>query len=57
MDDNEKLYRAAMQRIDELVDEVLQIVNYVSEENMYERDWVISRFREKFNEKVKEIDV
>lgn len=48
MDEN-VLYREAMNRIDELVEEVFSICDSVAEENYYERDWVLEVFREKFN--------
>ena len=43
------LYKHAMKRVAELVEEVLQICDEVADENKYERDWVLDRFREKFN--------
>lgn len=45
----ESLYKEAMQRIDELVKEVLIICNEVADENHYEKEWVLDRFREKFS--------
>lgn len=49
MDEEEKLYKKAMERIDELVAEVLQSCNDVADENHYEKEWVLDRFRERFN--------
>ncbi|NEZ44366.1 hypothetical protein GQA12_22875 [Paenibacillus alvei] len=43
------LYKQAMKRISELVEEVLEICDDVANENHYERDWVLDRFREQFN--------
>ncbi|WP_179087293.1 hypothetical protein [Paenibacillus glucanolyticus] len=43
------LYNEAMDRIDELVQEVIEICDKVAEDNDYEKDWVLERFREKFN--------
>lgn len=47
--DESMLYKQAMIRIDELVEEVMQICDEVAEENHYERVWVLERFRERFN--------
>lgn len=49
MSDESKLYKEAMERIDELVEEVLQTCLEVADENHYERIGVLERFREKFN--------
>ncbi|MED3554205.1 hypothetical protein [Cytobacillus praedii] len=49
MSDESMLYKQAMIRIDELVEEVMQICDEVAEENHYERVWVLERFRERFN--------
>jgi hypothetical protein len=43
------LYKQAMKRIDELVEEVLQICDEVADENHYQREWVLDQFRDKFN--------
>jgi hypothetical protein len=43
------LYKQAMKRITELVEEVFQICVEVADENQYEREWVLDRFREQFN--------
>jgi hypothetical protein len=48
-DENEKVYQQAMKRVDELVEEVYQTISYVAEENHYGKDWVLERFRERFN--------
>jgi hypothetical protein len=48
-DNNDILFKQAMKRIDELVDEVLEICNTVAEENDYEKEWVLDMFKEKFN--------
>ncbi|KJD43319.1 hypothetical protein QD47_23405 [Paenibacillus terrae] len=44
-----RIYKQAMRRIDELVEEVFQICDDVADTNHYEKDWVLDRFREKFN--------
>lgn len=49
MSDESKLYKEAMERIDELVEEVVQTCIEVADENHYERVWVLERFRERFN--------
>lgn len=49
MSDDSTLYKEAMKRIDELVEEVLQTCNEVADENHYERAWVLDKFRERFN--------
>ncbi|QPA61340.1 hypothetical protein [Lysinibacillus sphaericus] len=49
MSEDEKVYKQAMERMDELVEEVIQICIDVAEENHYEREWVLERFRAKFN--------
>nr|WP_301289987.1 hypothetical protein [Paenibacillus sp. 1781tsa1] len=54
MDDDKKLYKKAIERIDELVDEVLQTCNEVADDNHYDRDWVLDRFRTRFNRARKE---
>lgn len=49
MSDESTLYKQATKRIDELVEEVLQTCDEVADENHYEREWVLGRFRERFN--------
>lgn len=49
MSGDDDLYKEAMMRMDELVEEVLQFCDDVADNNNYERDWVLDRFREKFN--------
>jgi len=44
-----ELYNQAMRRVDDLVEEVIETCCDVADENHYERDWVLDRFREKFN--------
>lgn len=46
---DEILYKQALERIDELVDEVIQTCLEVADENDYEKIWVLERFRERFN--------
>lgn len=43
------LYKQAMKRMDELIEEVFQICDDVADENHYEREWVLEAFRAKFN--------
>lgn len=47
--DEESIYEQAMKCIDDLVDEVIQRCNYVADQNHFESDWVLDRFREAFN--------
>lgn len=49
MSDESEIYNEAMERIDVLVEEVLETCLEVADENDYERVWVLERFREKFN--------
>jgi len=49
LSEDEKVYKQAMERIDELVEEVIQNCIDVADENHYERGWVLDRFRAKFN--------
>jgi hypothetical protein len=49
MSDEDKLYKEAMDRINELVEDVMQTCEEVADENDYGRDWVLDRFREQFN--------
>lgn len=49
MSEEEILYNQAMKRISELVEEVLESCDDLANENHYERDWVLDRFREQFN--------
>ncbi|MFE3573924.1 hypothetical protein [Lysinibacillus sp. NPDC059133] len=49
MSEDEKVYKQAMKRMDELVEEVIQTCIDVADENHYERVWVLERFRAKFN--------
>lgn len=46
--ENAEIYKQAMKRIDELVEEVMQTCNDVALKNHYEPDWVLDRFRERF---------
>lgn len=48
-EEDKVLYKQAMKRIDELVEEVMLSCDEVAEENHYERQWVLERFRERFN--------
>lgn len=50
MSDDSKLYKEAMERIDELVEEVMQTCEEVADENHYERVWVLEKFRDRFNQ-------
>lgn len=49
LSEDEKVYKEAMSRMDELVEEVIQTCIDVADENHYERAWVLDRFRAKFN--------
>lgn len=53
MENNEKLYFEALAVVENLVDEVIERCNEVAEENHFEREWVLRRFRERFNAKVR----
>lgn len=50
MSDESKLYKEAMERIDELVEEVMQTCEELADENHYERVWVLEKFRDRFNQ-------
>ncbi|MCC2250517.1 hypothetical protein JUJ52_11145 [Virgibacillus sp. AGTR] len=54
MSDESKIYKEAMERIYELVEEVIETCLEVADENHYERVWVLERFREKFNKAKRE---
>ena len=43
------VYQEAIERINQLVDEVIQICDEVAEDNHYEREWVLEEFRKAFN--------
>lgn len=43
------LYKQAMKRVNELIEEVFQICDDVADENYYEREWVLVAFRAIFN--------
>ena len=43
------VYQEAIERINQLVDEVIQICDGVAEDNHYEREWVLEEFRKAFN--------
>lgn len=49
LSEDEKVYKEAMKRMDELVDEVIQTCIEVADDNDYERSWVLDRFRSRFN--------
>lgn len=49
LSEEDMLCKQAMKRVAELVEEVIQICDEVADENHYERDWVLDRFREQFN--------
>lgn len=51
----ELLYNSAMNRMNELADDVAQECCKVACDNHYERDWILERFRECFNKKVREL--
>ncbi len=54
MSDDNKLYKQAMERIDELVEEVIETCLEVADENDYERVWVLEHFRKRFNKTKRE---
>lgn len=49
MADESNIYKQAMERIDDLVEEVVQTCLEVADDNHYERIWVLEQFRERFN--------
>jgi len=53
---DEELLIDALRKMDELVDEVFETIIDVADENNFEREWVIERFREKFNRAKKELN-
>lgn len=52
--EEEKLYNTAMEKIDDLVQEVFERCDEVAKENHFEQEWVLGRFRERFNRKKRE---
>lgn len=54
--EEDTLYNEAMKRIDELVKEVMYICEEVAEQNNYDKEWVLDRFREKFNKAKRELN-
>ncbi|MFC5402279.1 hypothetical protein [Cohnella soli] len=49
MSEEDKLYKQAMKCVAALVDEVIKRCDEVAEENHFERDWVLDKFREQFS--------
>ncbi|WP_179123884.1 hypothetical protein [Paraliobacillus ryukyuensis] len=49
MSDESNLYDEAIERIDELVQDVIQTCDEVADKNHYEKEWVLDRFRDRFN--------
>lgn len=45
----DKIYKQAMNCINDLVEEVIQRCDDVADENNYERDWVLEQFKNAFN--------
>jgi len=54
--DDEELLIDALRKMDELVDDVFEAINDVADQNDFEREWVIEKFREKFNRAKKELN-
>ncbi len=50
------LYRQAMKRVDELVEEVFNTCEEVADQNHYEKAWVLDKFREKFTKVKKQYE-
>lgn len=48
MTDEEKVYKEALNAVDELVQEVLARCDAVAEANHFEPEWVLDRFKERF---------
>ena len=53
--DEETIYALAMEEVEALAKEAIDRCCEVADENNYERDWIIARFRERFNKKTKDI--
>ena len=49
MTEDERVYKAAMERVDALVQEVIDLCDEVAEEGHYEKEWVFQTFRSKLN--------
>lgn len=49
------LLQKANKDVDRLVDYVLQDIQETADNYDYQREWVIEKFREKFNKKVREM--
>ena len=46
---DDQLYLQAMAVVDRLVEDVLKTCGEVADENHFEKEWVLDRFREQFN--------
>ena len=47
--DEDIVYQEAIERINQLVDEVIKACDEVAEDNHYEKEWVLEEFRKAFN--------
>lgn len=54
-EEDKAVYKQAMKRIDELVEQVMQTCDEVADENHYDRIWVMERFRDRFNQAKRKI--
>lgn len=52
---HDDIYEEACTRIDEVVADVLEQLDEVADDADYQREWVIERFRDRFNSKVRKI--
>lgn len=55
-DTEEIFFKEAMKRIGDLVEEVFIICEDVANDNDYDREWVLDRFREEFNKAKRKIN-
>jgi len=54
MNEEERIYKEATKRIDEMVQEVFTMCDTVADLYDYEKEWVFERFRERFNKAKRE---
>ena len=49
MTEDERVYKEAMERMEDLVQEVIDLCSEVADENHFEREWVFQEFKRKLN--------
>lgn len=53
MSSHDELYEKAITTVDETVSDVIDTLRYVAASNDYEFSWVVEKFRDRFNNKVR----